>query len=345
MEKIFTALSFDDVLLVPKFSSIKTRKTISLQSCMGISTFDIPVISSPMDTVSEDQMINEMARLGGFGILHRYNTIDEQLKIASSFTNPSKSAVAIGVTGDFAERASALYELGIRIFCLDVAHGHHENVKNALSKLRSFFSKDVHLMAGNVATLEAFNDLSDWGADSIRVGVGGGSICSTRIQTGHGVPTLQSVLDCSKSDRDTIIIADGGIKNSGDACKAIAAGADFVMLGSMLSGTNETPGEFIDRRTIGSSGVLHDKFKVYRGMASKEAQESWRNSFSSVEGISTVVKAKGPVGDIVNGLCWGIKSGLSYSGATNITEFRSKSTFIRQTNAGMKESSTHIINS
>ncbi len=345
MEKIFTALSFDDVLLTPKFSDIKTRKSISIESCMGISTFDIPVISSPMDTVTEDAMVNEMEKLGGLGILHRYNTVEEQVRIASLFKNPAKSAVAIGVTGDFLERAEALYGVGVRILCLDVAHGHHENVKNALTELKSLFSENVHLMAGNVATLEAFNDLSDWGADSIRVGVGGGSICSTRIQTGHGIPTLQSVIDCSRSDKDTIIIADGGIKNSGDACKALAAGADFVMLGSMLSGTDETPGDFIDKRTIGSAGVSHDKFKVYRGMASKEAQESWRSSFSSVEGISTVVKARGPVSDIVTALCWGIKSGLSYSGANNLSEFRAKSTFIRQTNAGMKESSTHIINS
>ena len=155
-----------------------------------------------------------------------------------------KSA-AIGVTGDYLKRAVALVNSGVEILCVDVAHGHHALVRHALKTLRNTFGYDLHIMAGNVATLEAFNDLSDWGADSIRVGIGGGSICSTRIQTGHGVPTLQSVIDCSASDRPAKLIADGGIKSSGDMVKAIAAGADFVMAGSLLAGSLESPGEIL----------------------------------------------------------------------------------------------------
>jgi IMP dehydrogenase len=189
-------------------------------------------------------------------------------------------------------------------------------------------------MAGNVATLEGFNDLADWGANSIRVGIGGGSICSTRIQTGHGVPTLQSIMDCSRSDRSVALIADGGIKTSGDIVKALAAGADFVMLGSMLSGATETPGEWVY-----NNGVRH---KAYRGMASVEAQIDWRGHTASVEGVSHVVPHKGPVRDILMDLSNGIRSGLSYSGALSLADLRAKSSFIKQTSASQLESSTHI---
>ena len=191
-------------------------------------------------------------------------------------------------------------------------------------------------MAGNVATLDGFNRLADWGADSIRVGIGGGSICSTRIQTGHGIPTLQSVIDCGQTDRDAILIADGGIKNSGDIVKALAAGADAVMLGSLLAGTEETPSEtFRDR-----DGRC---FKAYRGMASAEAQKAWRGKASSLEGVSTTIPCKGPVKNVVEELLTGVRSGLSYSGARDIPELRSKARFILQSHAASVESSTHIL--
>ena len=190
-------------------------------------------------------------------------------------------------------------------------------------------------MAGNVATLEAFNDLADWGADSIRVGIGGGSICSTRLNTGHGVPTYQSVVDCARSDRDAKLIADGGIKNAGDIVKALAAGADFVMLGSMLAGTDESPGE-----TFTSE---NKKYKVYRGMASRSAQMEWRGKSSSPEGVSTTIPHKGSVVDILQDITGNIKSGFSYTGATSLEILQSKATFIRQTHAGQLESSTHIL--
>ena len=190
-------------------------------------------------------------------------------------------------------------------------------------------------MAGNVATLEAFNDLADWGANSIRVGIGGGSICSTRINTGHGIPTYQSIHDCSYSNRDAKIIADGGIKNSGDIVKALAAGADFVMLGSMLAGTDESPGE------IFTSG--NKKYKVYRGMASRSAQMDWRGKSSSPEGVSTTIPYKGSVVNILQDVAGNIKSGFSYSGVRDLRELQSKATFLQQTPAGQYESSTHIL--
>ena len=242
---------------------------------------------------------------------------------------------AVGISGDFLERAKAAEEAGADFICVDVAHGHHIMMQEALRRLRMLLGDDYHIMAGNVATLEGVNDLSDWGADSVRCNIGGGSICSTRIQTGHGMPGLQTIFECAKTDRDVCIIADGGIKNSGDIVKALAAGADVVMVGSLLAGTHETPGDVI------KDGQGHT-WKEYRGMASKEAQIKWRGKYSSFEGVSSRVPYRGPVEDILNDLERGIRSGLSYSGARSITELQHKSRFVAQTTSGLSESRTHI---
>jgi IMP dehydrogenase len=286
-----------------------------------------------MDTVTEDAMCHAMNEAGGLGILHRYCSIEDQFELA--YGKSYVHAAAIGVTGDYLERAQALFDAGVRTFCLDVAHGDHVYMKQAIEKIKENHGEYCNIMAGNVATLEAFNRLADWGADSIRVGIGGGSICSTRIQTGHGIPTFQSILDCAQSDRDAKIIADGGIRSSGDIVKCLAAGADFVMLGSILAGTDESPGEIFE----GQRG----KYKIYRGMASKEAQQDWRGRHSSNEGVSTTVPCKGSVVPILKDLDNGIRSGLSYSGAQTLPLLRSKARFIYQTSAGQVESSTHIM--
>ena len=334
------AVTYSDVLLVPQYSDIKSRAEVKLTSNLSENEFRLPIIASPMDTISEKNMAVAMADEGGLAIIHRYNTIKEQVNIVesskASLVNPdSPVAAAIGTSGDYLERACALYEAGVRILCVDVAHGHHILMKNALRELRATFGDKVHIMAGNIATLEGYNDLVDWGADSVRCNIGGGSICSTRIQTGHGVPGLHTIVDCAGSDRNVPIIADGGIRNSGDIVKALAAGADFVMLGSLLSGTDETPGDIINTR--------EGKFKAYRGMASKDAQVEWRGRTASLEGIATTVPCKGPVADILLELDRGIRSGLSYSGARTITELQAKARFIRQTSSGQTESGTHIL--
>ena len=334
------AVTYSDVLLVPQYSDIKSRAEVKLTSNLSENEFRLPIIASPMDTISEKNMAVAMADEGGLAIIHRYNTIKEQVNIVesskASLVNPdSPVAAAIGTSGDYLERACALYEAGVRILCVDVAHGHHILMKNALRELRATFGDKVHIMAGNIATLEGYNDLVDWGADSVRCNIGGGSICSTRIQTGHGVPGLHTIIDCARSDRNAPIIADGGIRNSGDIVKALAAGADFVMLGSLLSGTDETPGDIINTR--------EGKFKAYRGMASKDAQVEWRGRTASLEGIATTVPCKGPVADILLELDRGIRSGLSYSGARTITELQAKARFIRQTSSGQTESGTHIL--
>lgn len=331
-------LSFDDVLLVPKKSEIESRSEIRLASSIGDSVFELPIISSPMDTVTESTMAKVMSDYGGLGVVHRYNSIAEQSKIVESIRQHSgTAAAAIGVSGDFADRANALVSSGANIICIDVAHGHHVLMERAIKTLKdSSWFDGVSIMAGNVATAEAFEDLQSWGADAIRVGVGGGSICSTRIQTGHGVSTFQSIVACSFVKRGARLIADGGIKTAGDIVKSIAAGADFVMLGSLLAGTAESPGEVFE----GNSGK---KYKAYRGMASREAQVAWRGEARSLEGISTTIPYKGSVGEILEKLALNVKSGFSYSGARNQVEFREKCTFIQQSDSSRVESNTHIL--
>tara|TARA_R110002020_G_scaffold33769_1_gene102616 strand:+ start:6318 stop:7331 length:1014 start_codon:yes stop_codon:yes gene_type:complete len=330
-------LTYDDVLLMPQYSDIRSRSEVSLGSALdGELWLDIPIVASPMDTVSGFHMAQAMREHGGIAILHRYNSIEEQAALVSSVTQGGSSVgAAVGTSGDYLERAYALVEAGATILCIDVAHGHHVLMKEALHELRQEHRHLVHLMAGNIATLEGYNDLVDWGADSVRCNIGGGSICSTRTQTGHGVPGLQTIIDCARSDRNIPIIADGGIRNSGDVVKALAAGADFVMLGSLLAGTDEAPGDIITTRK--------GEFKSYRGMASADAQIDWRGKTSSLEGISTTIPCKGPVRDVLAELERGIRSGLSYSGARTIQELQAKAQFMRQTSSGQVESSTHIL--
>ena len=240
-------ISYDDVLLLPQYSDIKSRSEIDISTDLGDGLIlQTPIFSSPMDTVTTAPMAIELAKRGAAGIIHRYNSIEEQARHIAAATDRAGEiniGAAIGVTGDHIDRATAALEAGATFICIDIAHGHHILMKAALHKLRAMFDHDIHIMAGNIATLEALNDLSDWGASSVRCNIGGGSICSTRIQTGHGLPGLQTILDCAQTDRDVAIIADGGLRSSGDMVKAFAAGADAIMCGSLLAGVAEAPGE------------------------------------------------------------------------------------------------------
>jgi len=334
------ALSYDDVLLVPKYSDVESRSQVDIGSDLDdVIHLKLPVIASPMDTVSESDMALAVASAGGIAVIHRYNTVQEQATIVAKvlFTDENaKVGAAIGMT-DTLERAYAAASVGAQVLCVDVAHGHHVMMERCLKTLKDKYTDSVHIMAGNVATLEGFDALASWGADSIRVGIGGGSICSTRLVTGHGIPTFQSILDCRDTTYgDVKIIADGGIKTTGDMVKAYAAGADFVMIGSILAGTEESPGETLHS----SSGK---KYKIYRGMASEEAQKDWRGETSTPEGVSTTIPFRGSVGPILQNIAGGIRSGLSYSGVRSLRELRSKASFIRQSGAGQIESSTHIL--
>ena len=338
--KFKEAVTYDDMLMVPQYSDIVSRNEVDIKSYLGDREFSIPIIASPMDTISETEMAKAMGNMGGLAVLHRYNSISEQQKMAKDVVSHSdwsgQVAAAIGVTGDYLERAEALIAVGTDILCIDVAHGHHALMKKALEKLRNEYDNHIYIIAGNVCTLEGINDVADWGADAVRCNIGGGSICSTRIVTGHGLPGLQTIFDCARTDREVAIIADGGIKTSGDIVKALAAGADFVMCGSLLAGTQESPGQVVS---------LPDgsRMKEYRGMASKDAQMDWRNKSSTPEGVASYIPYKGSVTDILSDLEGGIRSGLSYTGARTIPELQRKAEWARQTSAGTIESGTHIL--
>lgn len=337
-------LSYDDVLLLPRYSDIRSRSEICLSADLGNDlTMEMPLIASPMDTISETAMAATLGVLGATAIVHRYNSIEIQSRhismardLASAHgTHSIQIGAAIGVSDDYIARAITAIESGATFLCVDVAHGHHILMKEALSALRREVGNGTHIMAGNVATLAGINDLADWGADSVRCNIGGGSICSTRIQTGHGIPGLQTIFECAQTDRDVAIIADGGIRNSGDVVKALAAGADAVMCGSLFSGTDEAPGKVYEE----SDGT---RWKAYRGMASKEAQMNWRGRYSSHEGVAARVPYRGSVKKIVEDIERGVRSGFSYSGARTTSELQSVAEFVRQTGSGISESGTHI---
>jgi IMP dehydrogenase len=332
------ALTYDDVLLVPQYSDIRSRSEIDLSTKIGCT---LPIMSSPMDSVTESEMAIAMDKAGGLGIIHRYNEIDDQSwQVKKTSKQTKRVAAAVGISGDYLERASELIKNGCNILCLDVAHGHHVLMKEALYELKKNHN-NITIIAGNIATPQGYLDLSNWGADIIRANIGGGSICTTRVQTGHGFPGLQTVFDCQhireSFNLKTGIIADGGIRNSGDIVKALAAGADYVMVGSLLAGTDETPG------TVMINPQTQVKYKIYRGMASKEAQKDWKGTYSSNEGVSSTVPYKGSVHDVLSDLERGIRSGLSYSGVRDIKQLQEKAIWIKQTNASQIESSPHIL--
>lgn len=333
-------VSYDDVLLAPQYSGINSRAEINIGNFLDDDIYlDIPIISSPMDTVTEWEMAQAMAAVGGLGIIHRYNTPEAQaglVRRASGEYFRGPLGAAVGVTGDYLQRANGLIDAGAEVICVDMAHGHHVLMERALKTLKDSFGDVIHLMAGNIATPDGCIALTEWGADSIRCGIGGGSICSTRIQTGHGIPTLQTVMDCAALDLNVRLIADGGLRTSGDIVKALAAGADFVMVGSLLGGTSESPGRVM------KEGAR--QFKEYRGMASPEAKEAWRSDSSYAEGVSHRVLCSGSVREVIKDLGEGIASGFSYSGAVSISQLWHTAEFILQTSAGREESSTHIFN-
>lgn len=331
-------IGFDDILLIPQHSEVESRKNVDLSTTLGKGLTSIgmsmPIIAAPMDTVCEYKMASTIRKAGGLGIIHRYMTIEEQvaeIKMAKSLGGPAGGSV--GARGDFVGQAIALVEAGALLVLIDVANGHSEYAVKAVKELRRMFGSGTHIMAGNVATWDGFARLGDAGADSIRVGIGGGSACTTRVVSAHGVPTLSSILDIRERvsyGNGPSLIADGGIRNSGDAAKALAAGAHAVMIGRILAGTEESPGE-IDE--LGR--------KTFRGMASREAQEDGRGTVSGVEGIATTIPFVGSVNSIVNDFNAGLRSALSYTGVDNLIDFHNESMYNRVTSTTLNETKPH----
>lgn len=340
-------LCFDDILLVPRKSTVESRHSVNLEMSIGYSnhmiTLNTPIIAAPMDTVCGPEMCIAMHELGGLGILHRYMPMQDQINIARDLVEKQcQFGVAISSNYDAIKQAQLLYDIGVRIMLVDTANGHGSYAINAVKQLRDMFD-DVHIMAGNVATADGFANLAKAGASSVRVGIGGGAACTTRIVSGHGVPTLTSIMDCEswKEEFDAgsygcSIVADGGIRNSGDMTKAFAAGAEAVMVGSMLSGTDESPGNiFID-----ANGK---RVKTFRGMASADAQKDSSGVVSVAEGISTTVPYKGSIANIINQIRGGLGSGCSYSGCFNLFELTSFAKYVEVSPASLNESRPHAL--
>jgi IMP dehydrogenase len=349
-----TALTYDDIQLVPGYSEISSRKTIDLKTLVTRRYgLNIPLVASPMDTVCGSGMAIKMMEKGGLGVIHRFMSMEEQkkevIRVKMACTQEMYEswgvmyddwlgeikdipvAAAVGANGDFHERAIELVVGGANIILIDVAHGHHKNVKEAIKIIKRLDPK-VDVIAGNIATAQAASDLIDWGADGIRVGVGGGSMCTTRVQTGFGVPNI-TCIDDIVSVSTIPVMADGGIRTSGDIAKALAFGASTIMVGSLIAGTEESPGAILEK----STGL----YKRYRGAASLETKMTHGQEKRNVEGESTVIPYKGGVKYILEGLIDGVKSALSYNGSTNLREFNPD--WVQITNAGQKEAKPHLI--
>lgn len=331
---------FDDLLLVPRFSAIESRANVDLSVDLAGVQLASPVISSNMDSVTEWQMATAMERLGGLGIVHRYLLADARFQQLEHLGELKHRALAVGVTKDEISFAKELMDRGANVLCLDVAHGHSRMMERALGELRNHaesltrarFAPLIRpvLIAGNVATPEGALDLTRWGADVLKVGIGPGSMCTTRIVTGAGYGQLTAISDCAEATKAPII-ADGGVRNSGDATKALAAGASVVMLGKLLAGTDEVP------EWARESGT-------YRGMASAEAQGKhygYKFTDRHPEGVATKVHTKGPVAEVLGPFLGGVRSGFSYAGARTLAELRERAEFVECAPGVVVESLPH----
>jgi len=362
-----TAYTFDDFFLAPVHSKVKSRKAPDVSMSVGKINLDIPIVASPMNTVTEEDMLVTMISLGGAAVLHRYLSLEDQINIATNATKrleeldvtdfKNRLFIAVGASGDFLERTARLYEAGFSSFCVDIANGHSELGLKATEAIRGRIPSST-IMAGNVCTFDGALKLAEAGADVLRVGIGGGAVCVTRIVTGHGVPQLSAIEDCAKikyrqnigynsiagtcefstAFSDVVILADGGLRTSGDITKALAIGADAVMLGSILAGTKSTPGE---THKDPDTGFL---YKYYNGMASTAGRDGWfgREETSFVpEGESTKIPYKGDTSKVVDSILGGLRVGMSYAGSLSLEELRKNASWRRVTQSGMAEAAPH----
>jgi len=346
-------LTYDDVLLLPDASDVVPSEVDTSTRLTRNITLAVPLVSSAMDTVTESAMAIAMAKAGGIGIIHRNLPIDEQVTHVKLVKGVGLAGAAVGVGDDGFARAQALIEAGVDVVVVDTAHGHHRAVLDAITRIKNF-SSTIEIIGGNVATRAGAQALINAGADAVKVGVGPGSICTTRVVAGVGVPQVTAIIEAAKACNKAGIplIADGGLQYSGDIVKAIVSGAHSVMLGSLLAGCAESPGELveIDGRT----------YKAYRGMGSLSAMQSRgeQKSYSKdrymqddvlsedklvPEGIEGKVAYRGPVADVVHQLVGGLRSGMGYAGAPNIETLRREGRLIQITAAGLQESHPHDV--
>jgi len=332
-------LTFNDVLIIPAKSQVRSRKDPSLQTQLTKNIkIERPFISANMDTVTEWEMADAMKQLGAFAIIHRFMTVGEQVDQIKKLKDLGHEHIgtSIGVNNEYQSRANAVIEAGADVITVDIAHGHSVSMMETMEWLKSKHPH-IEIIAGNTATPEGTKDLINAGASAIKVGIGPGSMCTTRVITGCGVPQLSAIALCSEEAQKhgIPIIADGGIRTSGDIVKALSAGAQTVMLGSILSGTMETPGE------------IRNGKKQYRGMASKSAQVSWRGGMAegmAAEGESTYVAIKGHASDVIHELSGGLRSGMSYVNAESLKQMPENARFIEMTPQGHLESVAHGLN-
>ena len=348
MGTIKDSLTFDDVTLVPQYSSILPVDTITNSELSKNLNLKVPLLSSAMDTVTESKMAIAISKSGGIGVIHKNLSIEKQVReVQKVKNNKCLVGAAIGVNNQDIERAEELSKAKTDLIVIDTAHGHTKKVLNMIIKIRKKL-KNSTLCVGNIATGKAAKFLADNGVDIVKVGIGPGSICTTRLVAGIGVPQLSAVMDVKKALKKykTKIISDGGIKFSGDLAKAIAAGADAIMIGSLFSGTMESPGKIIrykgklykNFRGMGSVGAMN------AGSADRYYQKKTKDISKYVpEGVEGMVKFKGSVKEIIFNLVGGLKSSMGYMGAKTIRDLQKKRHFLKISKAGFYESMVHNV--
>ncbi len=349
MVPIKEALTFDDVTLVPKYSEILPAEVDTSIKLTDSLKLKIPLLSSAMDTVTESKMAIAIAKVGGIGVIHRNLEINKQVdEIKKVKKQKLHVGAAVGAGPKELQRAKEILKEGVNLIVVDTAHGHTKKVSEIIKFIKKNKSQKVALCAGNIATPEAAKFLIKLGVDIIKVGIGPGSICTTRLVAGIGVPQLSAILTVRNGirNKNVKIIADGGIKYSGDLAKAFAAGADAVMIGSLFAGTEEAPGKVIKRngklfksfRGMGSVGAMN------KGSADRYFQSKQKDMSKYVpEGVEGYAKYKGEVGRIIYKLVGGLRSSMGYLGSKQIKYLRKKPKFVKITKAGFYESMVHNV--
>jgi IMP dehydrogenase len=349
MDPIKEALTFDDVTMAPKYSEVLPSEVDTSTKLSNNLNLKIPLLTSAMDTVTESKMAIAIAKAGGIGVIHRNLDIKKQInEIRKVKKLKLIVGAAVGAGPTELKRAEAILKEKVDLIVVDTAHGHSKKVAEIIKAIKKKKTNKTTLCAGNIATAEAAKFLIKLGVDIVKVGIGPGSICTTRLVAGIGVPQLSAILEVKKGIKNdkVKIISDGGIKYSGDLAKALSAGADAIMIGSLFAGTMETPGKLIKKygkifknfRGMGSVGAMN------KGSADRYFQVKQKNASKYVpEGVEGLVKYKGDVKSIIYKLIGGLKSSMGYLGAKKVSYLKKNPNFVKITKAGFYESMVHNV--